>query len=122
MIHALNIGAAAITIVLGIIGWLAPGYTMDLLDLKTDGSTMGMSEIRAASGALFIGIGLGALLIGTPAAFAMIGCAYAGAAVGRLTSILSDAEPIRATYIFFAFEAVFGLWLLYANLRLQQGT
>ena len=121
MVSIINIAAAAVTILLGAIGWLAPGYTMQMLDLKTAGSTMGMSEIRAASGALFIGLGIGALLLGNPTAYAMIGCAYAGAAVGRLTSILSDAQPIRATYIFFAFEAVLGLWLIYANLRPQSG-
>lgn len=122
MIQILNIVAAIITIGLGAIGWLAPAYTMQVLDLRTDGSTMGMSEIRAASGALFIGLGAGAMLFGTPTGYAMIGCAYAGAAVGRLTSILADAEPIRATYLFFAVEAAMGLWLIYANTRLAPGS
>ena len=118
----LNYAAALISILLGAISWLAPGYTMDLLDLQTSGSTMGTSEIRAASGALFIGIGLGALLFGTPVAYAMLGCAWGGAAVGRLTSILLDAQPIRATYVFFAVEAAIALLLLWVNLRAQSPT
>lgn len=95
---------ALFSIVLGAIGWLAPRYTMAVVDLVAGPSPMGPSEIRAASGALFVGLGLGALLIGTPAAYAMVGFAWGGAAVGRMTSILLDGSGARK-WGFFACEA-----------------
>lgn len=103
---------ALVSIGFGLIGWVAPRYTMDLLGLAPKaGSTMGASEMRAASGALFVGLGLGALLIGDPVAYAMIGCAWGGAAIGRLTSILLDGAS-RQKWTFFAVEIVVALLAL----------
>ncbi len=116
MIDALNIAFAMFSIVLGLIGWLAPRYTMAALDLETAGSTMGVSEIRAASGALYVGAGLGALFLATPAAFAMLGFVWGGAAIGRITSIVADANPTRLKYMFFGIEAAVAGALLVPNL------
>tara|TARA_R100001369_G_scaffold2440_2_gene8114 strand:+ start:381 stop:731 length:351 start_codon:yes stop_codon:yes gene_type:complete len=111
----LNILFALASIGLGAVGWLAPGYTMTLLDLKNSGdSNMGPSEVRAASGALFIGLGLGAIIIGDPIAYGMIGCAWTGAAIGRATSLVLDGtSPLK--WKFFATEAVVGLGALWVN-------
>jgi hypothetical protein len=76
---------------------------------------MGMSEIRAASGALFVGLGMGAILLGTPLAYAMLGFAWGGAAVGRLTSIVADG-PSRQKITFFAVELAVAGALLALNL------
>ncbi len=116
MTDIINILLALTSIGLGAFGWLAPRYTMDLLDLRPDGSTMGVSEIRAASGALFIGLGLGAIILGEPLAYAMIGFAWGGAAIGRLTSIIADADPTRQKYTFFGIEAAVAIALLWINL------
>lgn len=116
MIDLLNILLALVSIGLGVVGWLAPAYTMQVLDLRRGETTMGTSEIRAASGALFVGLGLGALLIATPEAYAMMGCAWAGAAIGRLTSILADAAPTSRTRAFFLTEAAVAALLLLPNL------
>ncbi|NNE86658.1 MAG: DUF4345 family protein [Silicimonas sp.] len=112
----LNITLALTSIALGCFGWLAPRYTLETLDLETKGSTMGLSEIRASAGALFIGLGLGALYFGTPQAFAMVGFAWGGAAVGRVTSILRDQAPTRKTYVFAAIEIAVAVLLLAINL------
>jgi|TARA_R110000787_G_scaffold187366_2_gene299242 hypothetical protein len=111
----LNIIFALASIGLGGVGWLAPGYTMTLLDLKkTEGSNMGPSEVRAASGALFVGLGLGAIMIGGPVAYGMIGCAWTGAAIGRATSLAVDGtSPLK--WKFFATELVVGLGALWVN-------
>ncbi len=116
MLDITNSLLALFSIGLGAVGWLAPKYTMALLDLRPVGSSMGHSEIRAASGALFIGLGLGALILNEPFAYAMIGFAWAGAAIGRLTSILTDPAPTRRTHTFFAVEAVVAVALLSINL------
>ena len=116
MTDLINILIALSSIGLGAVGWLAPRYTMDLLDMAPARSTMGLSEIRAASGALFIGLGLGALVLGTPLAFAMVGFAWAGAAIGRLTSILADGVQTSRKVTFFAVEAAVAALALGINL------
>jgi predicted membrane channel-forming protein YqfA (hemolysin III family) len=84
--------------------------------MAPNGSTMGLSEIRAASGALFIGLGLGAIFLATPLAYAMIGFAWGGAAVGRLTSIVADGDASRQKITFFVVEAAVAATLLAINL------
>jgi len=111
----LNILFALASIGLGAFGWLAPRYTMKQLDLHGGETTMGMSEVRASAGALFIGMGAGALLIGTPTAYLMLGCCWTGAAIGRLTSLISDGR-IRKKWIYFIVEAGVGIPAILINL------
>ena len=116
MTDILNIAMALVSIGLGCFGWLAPRYTLETLDLQTNGSTMGLSEMRASAGALFIGLGIGALYFSTPQAYAMVGFAWGGAAVGRITSILRDEASTRKTYVFAAIEVAVAALLLAINL------
>ncbi len=116
MISALNVIAAVLTIGFGCFGWLAPRYTAAALDLDPTPSTMGLSEMRASVGALFVALGIGALLIATPTAYLMVGVAYAGAALGRATSLVLDKPPFQKAFVFFAIEALLALWLILANL------
>jgi len=111
----LNPLLALLSIAFGMIGWAAPRYTARALDLHPGETTMGLSEIRAASGALFVGLGAGALLIGTATAYLMVGCAWGAAAMGRLTSIVADGPANRRKQGFFAVEAVVGGLLLALN-------
>nr|WP_136249970.1 DUF4345 family protein [Ningiella ruwaisensis] len=115
MIDYINIAMAIFSIVLGLVGWLKPGYTMNTLDLKTGNSVMGISEIRAASGALFVGLGLGAMFLGSAHAYAMIGFAWGGASIGRLTSIILDGAT-RKKWVFFLCEIAVGIILISINL------
>ena len=111
----INILLALVSIGFGVIGWLAPRYTMEVLDMTDGGSTMGMSEIRAASGAVFVAVGIGALILGTPEAYAMIGFVWAGGALGRVTSLVLD-QRTRLKWIFFATELVVAVIALAVNL------
>ncbi len=120
MIQMFNVFAALATIIFGTIGWMAPRYTMEQLDLTTAGSKLGLSEIRAASGALFIGLGAGALLISHPFAFIMVGCAYAGAALGRATSILLDGSGSITSYTFLAVEVALAVLLITLNMSAER--
>ncbi|MEO0774738.1 MAG: DUF4345 family protein [Pseudomonadota bacterium] len=115
MIDTINILAMLATIAFGSIGWLAPRYTMDKLDLRTVNSRLGLSEIRAANGALFVGLGVAALVINQTLGYAMVGFAYAGAAIGRLTGIFVDHVTKSTAYIFCAVEVVLAVWLIYVN-------
>jgi len=111
----INIAMAAITIAVGFIGFLNPRYVMETLNLATDGSTFGLSEIRAASGAVFVGMGGVAILLGAPWAYFMIGVLYASAGMGRLLSIILDGSGPAGAYGFLAFEVLFAGWFIAAN-------
>ncbi|MEY8837401.1 DUF4345 domain-containing protein, partial [Cribrihabitans sp. XS_ASV171] len=62
MITTLNIIAAVLTIGFGLFGLIAPAYTANVLDLAPTGSTMGLSEMRASVGGLFVVSGIAVLL------------------------------------------------------------
>lgn len=115
--HGLNIVLALGTIALGLFGWLRPDFTMNVLGLKTTDETgLGKSEVRAASGALWVGSGVASLLIFTPTAFVMLGALWTGAAIGRLTAIILDGATKGQPVVFFIVEAVFAAALLALNL------
>lgn len=114
-ISLINTALAALTVFFGAFGWLAPDYTMDKVDLRDRGSTMGRSEVRAASGALFVMAGIGALWLGTPGAYAMIGFIWAGGGLGRATSLVLDGQT-RSKWIFFGSEATVAVIALSINL------
>jgi len=111
----LNIIFALLTIGLGAVGWLAPKYTLETLHLTGHTDTMGLSEIRASAGALFIGMGVGALVLNTPVAFAMIGFCWLGASAGRLTSLIKDGRTNKK-WGFFICEIIVGSGALIYNL------
>ncbi|ABG31865.1 DUF4345 domain-containing protein [Roseobacter denitrificans] len=116
MIDTLNIIGALLTIGFGLFGFLAPRYTASVLDLAPTESTMGLSEMRASVGGLFVAAGLAALLLGDPLAYAMIGFAFAGAASGRVLSLIFDKPPVKKVLLFGGIEAVLAAWFLAGNL------
>ena len=116
MTDTLNIVAALLTIGFGAFGFLAPKFTAGVLDLQTGASNMGLSEMRASVGGLFVVLGLACLWLGTSSAYAMMGFAYAGAAAGRGLSLLLDKPPFAKALVYFAIEAALAIWLILANL------
>ncbi|MEM8978212.1 MAG: DUF4345 family protein [Pseudomonadota bacterium] len=111
----LNPALALLSIALGLIGWISPSYVMETLRLSPlEGTNMGMSEIRAASGALFVGLGVGALVISTPQAYLMMGIAWTFAALGRGTSLIFDGTS-ELKWVFFVVEIAVGLALIWKN-------
>ena len=118
MTELLNIFACLLTIAFGLFGFLAPRFTASALDLAPTNSTMGLSEMRASVGGLFVVSGIAALLIAQPLAYAMIGIAFAGAALGRVVSLLRDTPPVRKVLVFGGIEAGLAAWLILGNLPL----
>lgn len=116
MIDFLNIVAALLTIAFGLFGFLAPRYTAAALDLEPTNSTMGLSEMRASVGGLFVVAGMAAIWLGQPLGYAMIGFAFVGAASGRALSLVLDKPPVRKVLIFGGIEAALAAWFLFANL------
>lgn len=114
-IDYVNFAVAILTVVLGLMGWLAPRWTMEQLDMQAGPSNMAYTEVSAASGCLFVGLGLGAMAINEPLAWVVVGLAYGGAAIGRVTSILRDNAGSRQSWSFFGCEAGLAAWLVLAN-------
>ena len=106
---------ALLTIAFGGFGFLAPRYTLGALNLETTTSNMGLSEMRAGIGGLFVALGLWCLITGETSAYFMLGIAYLGAGSGRALSILIDKPPLKKALIFLGFEWPPALWLIWFN-------
>ncbi len=115
MVPTLNAIAALLTIGFGLFGLLAPAYTADALDLAPTTSTMGLSEMRASVGGLFVVTGIAVLLLNNPMAYVMLGVVYSGAALGRFVSVVLDNPPLAKALIFGGIELVLAVWLIAAN-------
>lgn len=115
MVMILNILAAILTIGFGLFGFLAPAHTASILDLAPTDSNMGLSELRASAGGLFVVTGLATLWMRSATAFSMLGFIYAGAATGRFLSIVLDNPPLMKALTFGGIEAVLAIWLIFAN-------
>lgn len=116
MTEILNIIAALLTIGFGLFGFLAPRYTASALDLEPTTSTMGLSEMRASVGGLFVVLGAAAIWLSAPMLYAAIGFAFVGAALGRVLSLILDKPPLRKLLVFGGIEAALAAWFLTANL------
>jgi len=116
MTDLVNLIAALLTIGFGLFGFLAPKYTAAALDLAPTASTMGLSEMRASVGGLFVVAGIAAIWLDQPLAYAMIGFAFAGAALGRVMSLVLDKPPVTRVLIFGGIETALAAWFLLANL------
>lgn len=115
IVDILNMTAAVLSIILGGFGFLAPRYTAEVLDLKTGETTMGLSELRASVGCMFIAVGGACLWLSEPWAYLMLGVVYLGAGTGRALSLILDNPPFPKAHLYFLFEAVFAAWLILAN-------
>ena len=82
---------AVITLGLGIMGLTRPAAAAAFTGIAPQG-VLGVSEIRATYGGLFAAMGAAALLAPSSAAFTVRACAWAGAAAGRVVSVVVDGS------------------------------
>ncbi|MEP2642337.1 MULTISPECIES: DUF4345 family protein [Roseobacteraceae] len=115
MTDIITITCCVLTIAFGLFGFLAPRYTAAALDLEPTHSTMGLSEMRASVGGLFVAAGGAALWLDQPLAYAMIGVAFIGAALGRAVSLVFDKPPLRKLLVFAGIEVALAAGLLWSN-------
>lgn len=99
----LAIIGALITTGLGLMGLLRPAAAAAFTSIEPKG-LLGVSEIRATYGGLFAAMGGYALWAQSPVAFAVLAIAWAGAAAGRLVSVVVDASRSRQNLGGIAFE------------------
>ncbi|MEM6341570.1 MAG: DUF4345 family protein [Pseudomonadota bacterium] len=112
----INLISSLMTIGFGLFGFVAPRYTASALDLEPTASTMGLSEMRASVGGLFVIAGCAAIWLDQPMGYAMLGFAFAGAALGRAISLILDKPPVRKVLIFGGIECALAVVFLYLNL------
>lgn len=110
----INYLVAILTLGLGAFSMFLPKRAMVALDLRAGDTTMGLSEVRASVGGLWLFIALGALLFNSTEGYLMLAIGYTGAGLGRLISIVKDSPPMKKALLFLAVEVIFAA-LLFAN-------
>jgi hypothetical protein len=107
----LNVAGACITVLMGCLGLFFPKRAATFTGLKAV-TTPGRSEFRSTFGGLFLFAGMAPLILTMPATFLVVGLSWAGAAAGRVVSILADNanSPKNSTAV--AFEAGIATLLL----------
>lgn len=105
-----NVGALA-TAGLGLMALVRPSAAARFTSLRPEG-LLGVSEIRATYGGLFLALGGYALWAQSDTVFTVVGVGWLGAAVGRVFSVVADRnfEPKNLGGV--VFEAAIGALLL----------
>ncbi|MFY7851421.1 MAG: DUF4345 family protein, partial [Brevundimonas sp.] len=104
--HWINLAGAGLTLAMGCLGLFFPRLASRLtgLDARTPPS---FSEFRATFGGSLVLPALLILFIQTPMAFAFAGLWWAGAALGRVVSIILDRSSTPQNWTAVAFELLF---------------
>ena len=102
--------AAVITIGFGLFGALCPNRVASFVGLSPLGG-LGISEIRATYGGLFMALGFACLHLQSPDAYFVAGAAWCGAAAMRLPSLVFDADSFPKAVGGAVVEAGIGLML-----------
>lgn len=105
-----NLGAL-ITLGLGAMGLFLPGTAARFTSISPVGS-MGVSEIRATYGGLFLAMAVVVLLAQDRLLFGLLGTAWVGAAAGRLFSLWWDKNRQGKNVGGIIFELAIGYLLL----------
>jgi Domain of unknown function (DUF4345) len=111
-IDTVNMIGALVTMGMGCLGLLTPNLAAKLVRLGPT-SPEGFAEFRATYGGLFVALGLAPLIWPEPGLFLVAGLAWAGAAAGRLVSMVADETHLKFNSLSVVFEcACAGLLLL----------
>lgn len=97
----------------GVLGLLWPRTVSRVIGIHIPGR-LGLSEVRATYGGLFIGAGPAVTLIGNRDAALVLGAAWARAFIGRAVSFVIDRSHMNENIAGLAIEATIALLLLSA--------
>ena len=106
---------AVVTVVLGCLGLLFPNAVGRVLGIEPD-RPMGISELRATYGGVFLGLGIGCLVAQSVPVFTVVGAAWCAAAVARIVSCAVDGGQTRHNLAGVGVEAGIGLAMLAVRL------
>jgi hypothetical protein len=102
---------AALTILLGLVGFFKPQLITDGQQI-TLGSPMALSEARVVFGGLHLGGGIVALLLHDPAIYTALGVAWAFGLLARLYSMLADGTSLQQSLPGIVVDSVMALLFL----------
>ena len=91
MLNILPLIGAAITIGLGLLGFMLPDVVASMVGIEAK-SGLARSEVRATYGGLFIGLGVSCLWFQSHEMFLAVGIAWCLAAVARFMAIFIEHE------------------------------
>jgi hypothetical protein len=111
MLYVLQIIAAVLTILTGLVSLIWPRSVQGFTGLKAEGPR-GITEIRAVLGGFFIALGVAPLILGAPATFKMLGIAYIGVGAVRAVSIVLDRSFVQSNVISLVIEIILGVILV----------
>lgn len=111
ILQALQIIAAACTIIIGLISLIWPLSVQGFTGLSAE-SGRGITEIRAVLGGLFVALGAAPLVLRAAAAYQMLGIAYLVVGVTRAVSMFIDKSVVKSNVISLVIEIVFGVVLV----------
>ncbi len=106
-----HLAGALVTAGLGGMGLVSPSTAAAFTSLSPVGK-LGVSEVRATYGGFFLALGATALWTQAAGAFTVLGIAWAGAALGRLASVVVDRSTEPKNLGGIAFEGLIATLLL----------
>ena len=104
---------AAVSILAGVLGLVWPRQVSRVIGIHIPGR-LGLSEVRATYGGLFIGAGLAVLVARSDDAALVLGLAWAGAFIARAASAVVDRSHSKENVAGMVIEGVMALLLLLA--------
>lgn len=107
----LSIIGAVLCTAMGLLGVLAPNRAAKLVSIEPVGG-LGVSEIRATYGGLFLAMGVTCLIIQSPDAYLIAGASWLGAGLLRFPSLLLDKGSFPKALGGAALELTIGILLL----------
>lgn len=111
--NALGYTGAVLSMLAGVMGLVWPRQVGARIGLATP-SLLGVSEVRATYGGLFIGAGVAVLLSGSTTAAKVLGAAWAGAFAARALSVVIDRSRAKDNAAGLVIEGVMAALLLLA--------
>jgi hypothetical protein len=110
-LQILKIICAVGTLATGVFALLRPLAIRGFTGLEAPGPR-GITEIRAAMGGVFIGLGIAPLVLASPAAYQTLGIMYGAMAAIRAVSMVVDRSVMQSNIISIVVEVIFGVILV----------
>ncbi|MFM7224990.1 MAG: DUF4345 family protein [Actinomycetota bacterium] len=102
---------AAISAIAGVLGLCFPRRVSAVIGLHLP-ATLGVSEVRATYGGLFLGAGVAVMLLGSSDAALVLGTAWLGAFGARAVSVVVDRSRSKENVAGLVVEATIGALLV----------